>query len=82
MWGEGWGFYLEELGLQTRLLADRPRSKEIFDLWQAYRYTRVLFEIEAAAGEMGPKDIVAYQMKMMPLMRDRRRHGVDGGGDS
>ena len=68
MWGEGWGFYLEELGLQTRLLADRPRSKEIFDLWQAYRYHRVLFEIKAAAGEMGPKDIVGYQIKMMPLM--------------
>lgn len=69
MWGEGWGFYLEELGLQTRLLNDRPRSKEIFDLWQAYRYHRVLFEIKAAAGEMGPADIVAFQEKMMPLMR-------------
>jgi Bacterial protein of unknown function (DUF885) len=70
MWGEGWGFYLEELGLQTRLLADRPRSKEIFDLWQAYRYHRVLFEIKAASGDMGPSDIVAFQLKMMPLMRE------------
>jgi Bacterial protein of unknown function (DUF885) len=70
MWGEGWGFYLEELGLQTRLLADRPRSKEIFDLWQAYRYHRVLFEIKAASGELSPSDIVAFQLKMMPLMRE------------
>ena len=71
MWGEGWGFYLEELGLQTRLLADRPRSKEIFDLWQAYRYNRVLFEIKAAARARWARATSSrYQLKMMPLMRE------------
>lgn len=67
---EGWGFYLEEMALESGFLDDRPRVKEIYHLWQAYRYARATFEIKMAAGQMGPADAVAFQQKVMPLMHD------------
>jgi hypothetical protein len=67
---EGWGFYLEEMAVESGFLDDRPRSREIYHLWQAYRYARATFEIKMAAGQMSPIDAVAYQRKMIPLMRD------------
>jgi hypothetical protein len=67
---EGWAFYLEEMALESGFIDDRPRVREIYHLWQAYRYARVIFEIKMASGEMSPTDAMAYQRRMIPLMRD------------
>jgi hypothetical protein len=66
---EGWGLHLEEMALQSGLLDERPRAKEIFYLWQAYRYLRVLFEVDVAGGSMSPAQAVDYQIANVPLMR-------------
>ena len=43
---EGWAMYLEEMILQTGLLADRPMTREIHYILQAKRAARVLPEIQ------------------------------------
>lgn len=68
---EGWALHLEEMALESGLLDERPRSREIFHLWQAYRYLRVLFEMDIADGRMTPTEAVQYQIDNVPLMRPR-----------
>jgi Bacterial protein of unknown function (DUF885) len=42
---EGWGFYLEEMFLQAGLLDSRPRTKELYYLFQIKRATRNKAEV-------------------------------------
>jgi len=68
---EGWGFYLEELALQSDLLKDRPRTRELFYNFQLFRYVRMHIDIKMAAGEMTPAQAVAHQKSWVPMMEDQ-----------
>ena len=68
---EGWGFYLEEMTQQSGLLAGRPRSEELFDNFQLFRYLRMIVDIKMSAGEMTVADAVAFQSTYVPFMEDQ-----------
>lgn len=55
---EGWAFYLEEMFLQAGLLDERPRTKELFYLFQVKRATRNKAEVLMHANEFSVADAV------------------------
>ncbi len=59
---EGWGFYLEEMFLQAGLLDDRPRTRELFYLFQIKRATRVRAEVQMHANTFTVADAVKSMM--------------------
>lgn len=59
---EGWGFYLEEMFLQAGLLEGRPRTRELFYLFQIKRATRVRAEVEMHANRFTVADAVKSMM--------------------
>jgi uncharacterized protein (DUF885 family) len=59
---EGWGFYLEEAFLQAGLLDKRPRTKELFYLFQIKRAARVRAEVKMHANEFTVADAVKSMM--------------------
>jgi len=59
---EGWGFYLEEMLLQAGLLDARPRTKELFYLFQIKRATRVRAEVQMHANTFTVADAVKSMM--------------------
>ncbi len=59
---EGWGFYLEEMFLQAGLLDGRPRTKELFYLFQIKRATRVRAEVQMHANVFTVADAVQSMM--------------------
>ncbi|MBA3885865.1 MAG: DUF885 family protein [Acidobacteria bacterium] len=59
---EGWAFYLEEMFLQAGLLEDRPRTKELFYLFQIKRATRNKAEVLMHANEFSVADAVTSMM--------------------
>jgi hypothetical protein len=59
---EGWGFYLEEMFLQAGLLDKRPRTKELFYLFQIKRATRNRAEVKMHANEFTVADAVRSMM--------------------
>ena len=67
---EGLGFYAEELMLNSGVLDDQPRAKEVFDLWQVFRYQRMVADIRMASGELTPQQVVDFLRATVPLMRE------------
>ena len=59
---EGWGFYLEEMFLQAGLLDQRPRTKELFYLFQIKRASRNKAEVKMHANEFTVEDAVKSMM--------------------
>ncbi len=65
---EGWGFYLEEMFLQAGLLDSRPRTEELFYLFQIKRATRVQAEVKMHANEFAVADAVASMMNNVEFL--------------
>ncbi len=67
---EGWGFYIEEMYLQAGLLADRPRTRELFYIAQLKRAGRVHAEQLMQTGAFTLKQAIEYLVAEVPLMED------------
>lgn len=67
---EGWGFYIEEMYLHAGLLADRPKSRELFYVAQLKRAARVHAEQEMQQGRWTLKDAIDYLVREVPLMEE------------
>jgi hypothetical protein len=65
---EGWAFYLEEMYLQAGLLADRPRTRELFYIAQLKRAARVRAELHMQDGRWSLADAIAFLNAEVPLM--------------
>jgi hypothetical protein len=59
---EGWGFYLEEMFLQMGLLDQRPRTKELYYLFQIKRAARNRAEVMMHANKYTIADAVKSMM--------------------
>ena len=68
MRAEGWAFYLEEMLLQAGLLDGRPRSRELFYLFQLQRAVRIPGEIRMLSGEWTLEQAIAFWMNEVPMM--------------
>lgn len=68
---EGWAFYLEEMALRSGLLDQRPRSRELIENYQLFRYVRMILDVTMSAGAMTPEQAVAYQKQWVPMMEDQ-----------
>ncbi|MDO9487735.1 MAG: DUF885 family protein [Sphingomonadaceae bacterium] len=64
----GWGFYLEELAVQTGLFDDRPRVRELIQLFGLWRSARSIGDVWNQRNEMTSAEVVDYWMKTTPLM--------------
>lgn len=67
---EGWAFYLEEMYLQAGLLADRPRTRELFYIAQLKRAARVRAELAMQDGTWSLADAIRFLVAEVPLMED------------
>jgi Bacterial protein of unknown function (DUF885) len=65
---EGWGFYLEEAMLQLGFLDDRPRTKELFYIFQAARGVRNPAEAKLHTNEWTIDQAVKYMVDKVPYM--------------
>ncbi len=65
---EGWGFYLEEMMLQTGLLDKRPRTKELFHIFGIKRATRVYVDVMMQCNEMTVEEATQYMMDRVPYL--------------
>ncbi|MCU0648977.1 MAG: DUF885 family protein [Gemmatimonadaceae bacterium] len=65
---EGWAFYIEEMYLQAGLLADRPRTRELFYIAQLKRAARVHAELRMQQGTWGLEQAIDYLNAEVPLM--------------
>jgi len=67
---EGWAFYLEESMLQLGFLDQRPRSKELFYIFQAARGLRDPAEAKLQKNEWTIDQAVKYMVEGVPYMDD------------
>ncbi|MCU0636401.1 MAG: DUF885 domain-containing protein, partial [Gemmatimonadaceae bacterium] len=67
---EGWAFYIEEMYLQAGLLADRPRTRELFYIAQLKRAARVHAELRMQDGTWSLQQAIDYLNAEVPLMEE------------
>ncbi len=65
---EGWAFYLEEMLLQSGLLEDRPRTRELFYVFQAARAVRNRAEVALHLNRWNVEEAVQYMVDNVPFM--------------
>jgi hypothetical protein len=65
---EGWGFYLEEAMLQLGFIDARPRTKELFYIFQAARGVRDRAEAKLHANEWTIDQAVKFMVAKVPYM--------------
>jgi hypothetical protein len=65
---EGWGFYLEEATLELGFLDERPRTKELFYIFQAARGVRDPAEARLHTNEWTVDQAVKYMVDKVPYM--------------
>src|SRR5262249_1424749 len=65
---EGWGFYLEEAMLQLGFLENRPRTKELFYIFQAARGVRDPAEAKLHTNEWTIDQAVRFMIDKVPYM--------------
>ncbi len=65
---EGWGFYLEEMLMQSGLLDERPRTKELFYIFQAARAVRNRVEVSLHSNRWSVSQAVRYMVETVPFM--------------
>nr|MCU0624680.1 DUF885 domain-containing protein [Gemmatimonadaceae bacterium] len=65
---EGWAYYLEEMYLQAGLLADRPRTRELFYIAQLKRAARVRAELAMQVGRWRLGQAIDFLNAEVPLM--------------
>ncbi|MFC3712806.1 DUF885 family protein [Sphingoaurantiacus capsulatus] len=64
----GWGFYLEEMAVQSGLFDDRPRVRELIQLFGLWRSARSIGDVWNQRNEMTSAEVVDYWMTTTPLM--------------
>lgn len=67
---EGWAFYIEEMYLQAGLLADRPRTRELFYIAQLKRAARVRAELAMQDGRWTLRQAIDFLRAEVPLMEE------------
>jgi hypothetical protein len=67
---EGWAFYIEEMYLQAGLLADRPRTRELFYIAQLKRAARVRAELAMQRGDWTLQQAIDFLNAEVPLMEE------------
>lgn len=65
---EGWSFYIEEMLMQAGLLAERPRTRELFYIAQLKRGARIPAELNMQTGAFTLQDAIDYLIAEVPLM--------------
>ena len=65
---EGWGFYLEEMYLQAGLLDQRPKTRELFYIFQIGRAVRNEAEVRMHLNEWTIEQAVKYMVDNCPFM--------------
>jgi len=65
---EGWGFYLEEATLQLGFIDSRPRTKELFYIFQAARGVRDRAEAKLHSNEWTIDQAVKFMVEKVPYM--------------
>ena len=65
---EGWGFYLEEMMLQAGLLDERPRTRELFYIFQIARAVRNRAEALMHTNDFTVQEAVDYMVDNTPFM--------------
>src|SRR5262249_8807829 len=65
---EGWAFYLEEMLLQAGLLDDRPRTRELFYIFQLQRALRITADMRMQIGEWTFDRAMKSWMDEVPFM--------------
>lgn len=65
---EGWAFYIEEMYLQAGLLADRPRTRELFYIAQLKRAARIRAELAMQTGAWSLQQAIDFLNAEVPLM--------------
>ena len=65
---EGWAFYLEEMMLQSGLLEELPRTRELYYIFQIARAVRNRAEALMHTGDFTVADAVDYMVGNTPFM--------------
>ena len=65
---EGWGFYIEEMLMQSGLLDDKPRVKELFYIAALKRAVRIPAELGLQSGEMAFQEALDYMIDRVPFL--------------
>ncbi|WP_017668859.1 DUF885 family protein [Sandarakinorhabdus sp. AAP62] len=73
---EGWGVYLEEAAQRLGFLEDRPRVRELIDIFGIFRAVRVAGDIELQLNRKSVPQVVAEWQKWTPWL-DRNVARVD-----
>jgi hypothetical protein len=73
---EGWGVYLEEAAQKLGFMEDRPRVRELIDIFGIFRAVRVAGDIELQLNRKTVSQVVADWMKWTPWL-DRNVARVD-----
>jgi len=65
---EGWGVYLEEAALQTGLLDELPRARELIYVFGLWRAVRTIGDVRNQRNELTASETVDYWMSMTPWL--------------
>ncbi len=65
---EGWATYLEEAMLQAGMFADRPRVRELIQIFGIFRAARVPADVWLQTGQRGVRDVVDYWLARVPYL--------------
>jgi hypothetical protein len=65
---EGWATYLEEAMVQAGMFADRPRVRELIQIFGIFRAARVPADVWLQTGQRGVRDVVDYWLARVPYL--------------
>ncbi len=65
---EGWAFYIEEMYIQSGLLDELLRGRELFYIAQFKRAVRIPAELKMQTGEFTLQQAIDYMVEEVPLM--------------
>ncbi len=65
---EGWGVYLEEAAQKLGFMADRPRLRELIDIFGIFRAVRVAGDIQLQLNQKSVPEVVADWQKWTPWL--------------
>lgn len=65
---EGWATYLEEAMLQAGMFADRPRVRELIQVFGIFRAARVPADVWLQTGQKGVGEVIAYWLARVPYL--------------
>ncbi len=65
---QGWAVYLEEFATQTGFFDDRPRVRELIQLFGLWRAARTVGDVWNQRNEMTSAEVAAYWQQVTPYM--------------